>query len=266
MRRIQHIGQDERPYTYSKRWRVKFNTGRFTTAKMYRRAYAVAPQPNPDADYNNTLQSFFWTNRNNYRYDEYWNRGNDTLTVNGGYYLYNTLPIQPGYVLTGRFPFREIPAQIVTHDIGNGESDFQLDKIILDAQYDTRSYGYNVEISPGVYQQQAYTYNTTTNKDPYLLVELRNTSYEGESPVEQFDVIERNHLAVPGVNPWVSRNNTPGSITTQENTRITRESLALVVPFSKYRRCRLTIGTLHKMTTVRSLQLFSTEFPRRTYA
>lgn len=256
---IRHIGENNRPYTYSRRWRMKFNIGRFATGKMYRRA-----STNPLTDTTNTLRSFFWTNRSNFRYDEYWNQFTSQDT---GYYLRNLTPADPTNY-AGRYPFREIPATIVTHDIGNGESDFQLDKIILDAQYDTRSYGYNVLVG-GVYQQQAYIYNPVTNPDPSLVVELRNTSYQGELPTQTINVIAANHAAVPGINPWVSRNNTPGTITTetsQENTRIARESLALVVPFAKYRRCRAYIETMHKMTTVRSLQLFSTEFVRRTYA
>jgi hypothetical protein len=261
---VQHIGQNKRAYTYSKRWRVKFNTGRFTTAKMYRRKYDPA-----HADgINYTLRGFFWTNRNNYRYDEYWNFGNNMTSVAAGYYLYNTIPLQAEYAANGqRFPFREIPAEIVTHDIGNGESDFQLDKIILDAQYDTFSYGYNREspLGSGTYVQESYSYDPVNNPDPKLIVELRNTSYANELPTQTIDVVAANWAAVPGVNPWVSRNNTPGTTTTAENARINRESLALVVPFSKYRRCRAYISTLHKMTTVRSLQLFNTEFARRTY-
>jgi len=41
-------------------------------------------------------------------------------------------------------PFQEIPALFWTHDIGDGENDYLGDKVILDAQIDSKHYnGYN---------------------------------------------------------------------------------------------------------------------------
>lgn len=215
---------------------MKFNVTRFVTAKVYR---ATGSE-------DRKLRGFFWVNRPNYRYDEYWN----TWTYTPYYKPYDGPSASLKY--QGPYPFREIPGTIVTHDIGNGESDFQLDKVVLDAQYDTKHY-------------RAYKYNAV-KPDPILSLELRNTSYAGETPTLTIDVIAQNHAAIPGINPWKSRMDTPGGTTISSNdVNATREALVLVVPFAKYRRSRAYISTAQKMTTIRGMQVLATEFPRRTY-
>lgn len=258
--RVKFIGQDLRPFTYSRRWRMKFNLTRFTSAKCYKKTTATVVK----------LRGAFWVNRQNLRYDEYFGYGNDQQ-----YYLKNPSPSTVNY--QGVYPFREIAGLVITHDIGNGESDYQLDKVIVDAQTDTVNYGpYRIPNVLPANTIPGYTY-TAVAPDPVINVELRNTSYMGETPTSTLNLIAQNFAASPGisvlgttfiagVNPWVSKSNTPGGTSISGNdVPAYRESLVLVVPFSKYRRCRVYLETLQKMTTIRSLQLFSTEFPRRTF-
>lgn len=216
---------------------MKFNLTRFTSAKVYRKL----------TDPTVKIRGFFWVNKSNYRYDEYANMyPNPALQ----YYQYQAPVVPLGYI--GPYPFHEIAGSVVTHDIGDGENDFILDKVVFDAQYDTKNY-------------RQYTYNVN-KADPTLVIELRNTSYQNETPTLTYNAIALNNAAVPGLNPWVSRSNTPGGTTISSNdVAATRESLALVVPFSKYRRLRIYATTIQKMTTIRSIQVYSTEFVRRTY-
>jgi hypothetical protein len=258
--RTRFIGEDNRPYTYSRRWRMKFNLSRFITAKCYKKTSSTPVK----------LRGAFWANLQNFRYDEYFGMGNFTQ-----YYLKNLVPTTLDY--QGIYPFREIGGIVVTHDIGNGENDYQLDKLIVDAQCDTKSYGpYQLPNVVPATTTPPYTYNAAL-PDPIVNVELRNTSYMGETPRLTFNAIAQNLAASPGinilgpikingVNPWSSRSNTPGGTSISANdVAVYRESLALVVPFGKYRRCRVYLESSQKMTTIRSIQVFSTEFARRTY-
>lgn len=236
---------------------MKFNLDNFTTPIIYRRTNAV----------NNTkLLAYFWQNRSNYYYDEYPTSVGTTYGQNDTVYGFYSILLTPApdQRYAGPYPFREISAQVVTHDIGNGESDFQLDKIILDAQYDTktyRNYAYQ-PTEPGFISIAAY--------DPKLTFESRNTTYANETPVLQLELIQKNYQALQWVNPWRSRLNTPGG-TTASSAEISngdvihRESLALVTPFLKYRRGRIYLETAQKMTTVRGIQVYATEFSRKTY-
>lgn len=232
-----HQSLNNRPYTHSKRGRMKFNIGRHTSPKVYRRtghatlkAKAVLFQP-----------------RSNYRYDEYYT---DLAPVNQ-YYISALTVGQP-------LPFREIPGRVVTHAIGDGESDSILGKIIVDAQYDTKNYA-------------AYAYfNPTTNPlrfvDPVVRFEARSTTYAGETPTLTFDLVNLNFVAQGGTNPFLSRIETPGGTTVAPNDiAVSRESLVLVCPFVKYRRGRLTIETRQYLTTIRSVQVISNEHQRKTY-
>lgn len=221
---IEHLSSNDRPYMHSKRWRMKYNVQRLVSPVIYRRT----------AHATDKLRGAMVWIRPTYRYDEYLVTYYSKVSGSGPY------------------PFREIPATIVTSEIGDGESDYQLDKVIVDAQYDTYNYG-------------SYTYKVLT-PDPVISIELRPTSYEGETPTLKHDLIALNMAAQAGTNPWKSRIQTPGQGTPSTNdVAATRESLILVCPFSKYRRCRVTLTTTQKMTTVRSLQLVSTEFQRRTF-
>lgn len=257
--KIIHESSNNRPYTHSRRWRMKFNLSRFVSAKIYRATGNDSTTNKP------RLMGMFWVNKSNYRYDEYYNKQysdynpSTGISVQAQLYYAKALTWVSGYV--GPYPFREIPAKIITHDIGNGESDFQLDKVIFDGQYDTKNY-------------LVYQYNTSY-PDPKLTIELRATSYSDEVPVLTIDVIKKNFEANPGPygvgNPWRSRANTPGGtlVSAGEKDNLgryaTREALALVVPFSKYRRSRVYIETAQKLTTVRSVQVLATEFGRKTY-
>jgi hypothetical protein len=238
---------------------MKFNLSRYVSAKVYRATGNDSTNNKP------RLLGMFWVNKSNYRYDEYYNRTYSNfdpatgISVQAWLYYAKALSWVNEYV--GPYPFREIPATIITHDIGNGESDFQLDKVIFDGQYDTKNY-------------LAYQYSITF-PDPKLTIELRATSYSNEVPVLTIDIIKKNFEAVPGPfglgNPWRSRSNTPGGTIVSSNEKdnlgryATREALALVVPFSKYRRSRVYVETAQKLTTVRSLQVLATEFTRKTY-
>lgn len=252
---LNHISNNNRPYTHSRRWRMKFNHGRFTTPLLYRRTGGD----------NTKLQGFYWQNRSNYLYDEYpvdMNLGPGVgVKVYSRYSAFNTPP--PDNAYDGPYPFREIPARVVTHDIGNGENDFQLDKIILDAQYDTKTYlQYSYAGRPTVYGAHP--------ADPKLVFESRNTTYADEVPTATIDLVQRNYQALQWVNPWRSRMNTPGGTSGSPSEFhagdiITRESLVFVTPFLKYRRGRIYLETEQKMTTIRSVQVLATEFGRKTY-
>lgn len=235
---------------------MKFNVGTFTTPILYRRT---------QVDNSSKLWCFFWQNRSNFYYDEYQTQFTPsyggTQIVFANYSPFSTPPPMNEY--TGPYPFREITAKVVTHDIGNGEMDFQLDKVILDAQYDTKTYGdYQYTARQGFTMVGIY--------DPKLTFEARNTSYSEEVPTLKMDLIERNHQALQWVNPWKSRLNTPGGtvpspLEFSSGDIIHRESIVLVTPFTKYRRGRIYLETQQKMTTVRSIQVYATEFGRKTY-
>lgn len=232
-----HQSQNNRPYTHSKRGRMKFNIGRHTSPKVYRRTGHATLK----------AKTVLFQPRSNYRYDEYYTN----LTAINQYYSSILAPGQP-------LPFREIPGKVVTHAIGDGESDSILGKIIVDAQYDTRNYA-------------SYAYfNPTTNPlrfiDPIVRFEARSTTYAGETPTLVFDLVQLNMNAQGGVNPFLSRIETPGGTTVAPNDiAASRESLVLVCPFVKYRRGRLTIETRQYLTTIRSVQVISNEHQRKTY-
>lgn len=232
-----HQSQNNRPYTHSKRGRMKFNIGRHTSPKVYRRTGHATLK----------AKTVLFQPRSNYRYDEYY----ADLTPINQYYTSILAPGQP-------LPFREIPGKVVTHAIGDGESDSILGKIVVDAQYDTRNYA-------------SYAYfNPTTNPlrfiDPIVRFEARSTTYAGETPTNTFDLVNMNFLAQGGTNPFLSRIETPGgTIVSPDDKLMVRESLVLVCPFVKYRRGRLTIETRQYLTTIRSVQVISNEHQRKTY-
>jgi hypothetical protein len=238
MSSFDHYSANNRPYTHSKRGRMKFNIGKHTSPKVYRRTGHATLK----------AKTVLFQPRANFRYDEYY----VPLSVADVYY---TTTIASG---DRRFPFREIPGRIVTHAIGDGESDSILGKIVVDAQYDTRNYlGYRY-------------FNATTAPlsaaDPVVRFEARSTTYAGETPTLVFDLVALNMNAQGGVNPFTTRIETPGGTTVSpDDINATRESLVLVCPFTKYRRGRITIESAHYLTSIRSVQVMSSEHQRKTY-
>lgn len=232
-----HQSLNNRPYTHSKRGRMKFNIGRHTSPKVYRRTGHATLKG----------RTVLFQPRSNYRYDEYY-----TNYIAANQYYTSTLTVG------SPLPFREIPGRVITHAIGDGESDSILGKIIVDAQYDTRNYS-----------TYAY-YNATTAPlrfvDPSVRFESRSTTYAGETPTLTFDLVQLNFNAQGGTNPFLTRIETPGGTTVAPNDiGVSRESLVLVCPFVKYRRGRLTIETKQYLTTIRSVQVISNEHQRKTY-
>lgn len=109
---ITHNSTDQRPYTHSRRWRMKYNNRRHCTAIGYRDAAGSA------------LTYAIGYKANNYVYDEYLADFYNTALLAGG-------PIG----------FREIPGVVVTPEIGDSENDYVLDKLIVDMHYDAGRYG-----------------------------------------------------------------------------------------------------------------------------
>jgi hypothetical protein len=103
---------DNRPYSYSRRWRMKYNSQRHHTAIGYRQAE------------DEKLKLVMGFKHPNYYYDEY-------LPL---YYSTNALG--------GPFPFREIPGILITPELGDTENDYLLDKVVVDMQYDSVRYGF----------------------------------------------------------------------------------------------------------------------------
>lgn len=159
----------------------------------------------------------------------------------------------------------EIPAYIITHEMGNGENDYILDKIIVDCQMDTRHY-------------DAYHYHGTDNADPYLKVDTRNAAFASETSPTSQDVIKLNMASKPGRNPLQSYRQVPIPTTAQgtagdqtftkssDEVATSRESIALVSPRTRFRRCRIEFGTRQNIVMLQGITINLTEFSRRTYA
>jgi hypothetical protein len=238
MSNFEHWSSNNRPYTHSKRGRMKFNIGRHTSPKVYRRTGHATLK----------ATTVLFQPRSNFRYDEYYTNLSDA-----NQYYTTTIPSGVRYL-----PFREIPGRVVTQAVGDGESDNILSKIVVDAQYDTRNYtGYryfNASTAP------------LSAADPVVRFEARSTTYAGETPTLVFDLVALNINAQGGVNPFTTRIETPGGTTVSpDDINATRESLVLVCPFTKYRRGRITIESAHYLTTIRSVQVMSSEHQRKTY-
>lgn len=217
-----------RPYSHSKRWRMKFNRGRYASGQPYRAQEADTPLPK--------ARMYFTQQQANFLYDEYdapWFSTTRTGSV---------------------IPLKEIPALLVTHEIGDGENDYKIDKVHADINYDTVRYG-------------AYTYNAVANADPSFIVDLRSQNYAGQTPQKRLDLIALNMAVKPGINPFISVRMTPGDIDIPPNEEaIYREALALRAPLTaRFRRCRVEVGTLQKATSVRNIMIQVTEYPRRTW-
>lgn len=220
---ITHHSTDERPYTYSRRWRMKYNNRRHCTATGYRNASV------------SQLTYVIGYKSSSYVYDEYLSQFYDT-----------ELP------LGGPIGLREIPGFLITHEIGDSENDYTLDKIIVDMHYDKSRYGF-------------YTYDVN-NPDPTVTVETRSIAYADDTPTNRIELVALNQAAMPSINPFVSVRQAPGDTDVAPNdANITRESLALVTPIAKFRRIRVEIGTNQKTTSIRSMAVMMTEFPRRTW-
>lgn len=219
---------------------MKFNIGRHTSPKVYRRTGHATIKG----------KTVLFQPRSNFRYDEYYT----SLTLANQYYT-TALPLNENP------PFREIPGRVVTHAIGDGESDSILSKIIVDAQHDTKNYAGYV-----YYNVNDPFLPPTKFVDPIIRFEARSTTYAGESPQNTFDLVAMNMTAQGGLNPFLSRMDTPGGTTISPDDKLmVRESLVLVCPFVKYRRGRLTIETRQYLTTIRSVQVISNEHQRKTY-
>lgn len=223
---IIHQSIDRRPYSHSKRWRMKYNDRYHHTMLGYRR---VLNQATP------SLKVVFGYKAAGYVYDEYLS----------GYYLTN----RPQ---AAALPFHEIRATVITHEIGDSENDYMLDKVIVDMQYDASRYGF-------------YTYEPSY-PDPVVYVDARSKLYANDAPATILDLVARNQTAMPSINPFVSVRQPPGDTNVSSNDiNAHRESLALVTPMVKFRRSRYQIISLQKVSTIRSLQIIMTEFPRRTW-
>jgi hypothetical protein len=154
--------------------------------------------------------------------------------------------------LATALPFREIRATVITHEIGDSESDYQLDKVIVDMQYDSSRYGF-------------YTYEPLY-PDPVVYVDARSKIYANDTPTSVIDLVSRNQSVMPSINPFVSVRQAPGDTNVSANdVNVHRESIALVTPMLKFRRSRYQIISLQKVSTIRSLQVMMTEYPRRTW-
>jgi len=165
-------------------------------------------------------------------------------------------------------PFQEIPGYFFTHDIGDGENDYLGDKIVLDAQFDTRRYdGYHHDLS---------------FSDPTVLVYTRSNSMAlGENlTANKVNLTDLNMTARPGRNLFQSFRQTPikslaqgegvgndeeDYVVSSDDYGPARESIALVVPFLKFRRARVEFYTAQKVMRIRGLTFTMHELPRRTY-
>ena len=221
-----HQSVDQRPYSYSKRWRMKYNDRYHHTMIGYRK---VIGQQTP------SLKVVFGSKSSGYVYDEYL----------ASYYVTN----RP---LATALPFREIRASVITHEIGDSENDYMLDKVIVDMQYDSSRYG-------------MYSYETLY-PDPVVYVDARSKIYGNDQPNKLVDLVAANQAVMTSINPFVSVRQAPGDTNVASNDiNVHRESIALVAPMIKFRRSRYQIISLQKVSTIRSLQIIMTEFPRRTW-
>jgi len=224
------------PYSCSRRWRMKFNRNRLSTVIGYRKdepGTAEAPLTNPLPQ----IRVYYAHLKENFVYDEY-----DAL-------YYNT--DQTGTLRN--ICFREIPARIVTSEIGNGQDDYMPGKIVIDTQYDSQHY-------------HGYIYDEDLVADPKVFLHVRSAVYAGQTPDKYYELVSLNMRARPAQNPFESTMQTPGDTTIADNeTASYRESLVLTTPMAKFRRARLDIQTDQKMTTIRSLSVELVQFVRRSY-
>lgn len=254
--------QAERPYSYNTRWRLKFNRGRHTTFIGYRNGTVEAHTEPYQLENRPRNRVYFWSQKENFVYDEYDHK------------YYNDLQVGT----LREIPFHEIPAVVISHEIGSGEADCIGNRMVLDAYMDYRHYtGYAYE-NPDVNAISLNDWRLSWHdpqyirRDPELILDLRNptirevVSYAPATEYNYVDVVARNMAAKGGPNPFETTtqpiNNTtrdPGDIPTA------REAIALVVPFTKFRRSRVELRTSQKVAVVRNLVWEFTDFDRRTY-
>lgn len=229
-----------KPFSSSYRWRYKFNRGRHTTFCGYRSetsSFHTSPYTSVAKPF---MRMEYWAKRESFVYDEY------------DHHYYNTSDATSPINLR-KIPFREIPAIVTTHDIGNGKNDYQPSKINVDLAFDTRRY-------------TGYQYHISTNADPKVLLHHRVGSYVNETPTKSVDLVAANMTAMPQLNPFQSVRQSPGgTVVSPDDINAFRESLQLVVPLTKFRRAGITISTLGKVSTVRAITFEMNEFERRSF-
>lgn len=164
-------------------------------------------------------------------------------------------------------PFQEINASFITHDIGDGQTDYIADAIVIDCQFDTKKYyGYD---------------HDNSFEDPTIRLFARAPSMadaEGIGLAPYINLTQLNLAARPGRNIFQSYRQTPidpssgqgnpgdeSFTVSPDDYGPARESLALVVPFTKFRRARLEFETFQKVSRIRGLTFKIVELPRRTY-
>lgn len=151
--------------------------------------------------------------------------------------------------------------QLSTHEIGNGEDDHILNKVILECTP-------KEDVTDQFIDYNRYTY--ITQNDPYLGYELRNRTYVNQlARFNEIDLVALNMAAKGGLNPFRSIMTTPTTDTTNytidgSETEVGRESLNLIAPMSKFRRTRFRL--LSKVIAkIRTLTVSYKVFNRRNY-
>lgn len=233
-----YIMKTQRPTTFSRWHRVKHTDPRHMIA--------VVCDNESDPDYRGPRLYFVHKHRD-YLYDEY-PRVHYTTSASGKQYW-----------------MKEIPARIVTHEVGDGVEDFLLDRVVLEAQ----EFEPLEAISPDqvVYSFNLYTYNLDTYNEPQLMIHPRSIGYVGaEDPGESYDIVYKNAQAQGMTNLYYgSPRQSPVGIINTDDPVVGRESVALVAPMTKFRKMRMDFKTKGYTVIVRSIVAVASVQRRRTW-
>jgi hypothetical protein len=173
------------------------------------------------------------------------------------------------YGSIGNF-YKYIIGKLITHNIGNGEQDNILSKVILECTpKETNDLWYGFVDNP-IQKLNWLNANYTDTKDPYLTYELRTRTFNNQT--QKFvdkDLVELNMNAKGGLNPFQSIMQTPINNNlnydmSSEETMVGRESLNLIAPMDKFRRTKFTLIS-KLIVKIRSLSVIYKEFTRRNF-
>lgn len=151
--------------------------------------------------------------------------------------------------------------RLSTHEIGNGEDDHILNKVILECTPKENKTDAALDYNRYVY---------TSQNDPYLGYELRNRTYVNQlARFNEIDLVAINMAAKGGLNPFTSIMITPTADTANYTmdggeVEVGRESLNMIAPMSKFRRTRFRLVS-RVIAKIRTLTVSYKVFNRRNY-
>lgn len=163
---------------------------------------------------------------------------------------------------------REIPGEVIVHNLADSTTDNSLDKVILNAQ-EIEPYKLS-PAGPGVVEPyEFYNYDLATYREPQLHLEYRRQEiYGGKDDAGSDDLIALAMTSSPSTNIYFSIRQTPSldtMVPMPTELPVGRESIVLIAPIRTWRRASLRFITGQYTVVIRSISYILNTMMRKTW-